>query len=313
MIFRTTALAASLVLGAMSANAQVADSPEVYEQLKTLGFEMSREMVGGTQKLYGAMHAQASMDGLVITANQSYGDHERNVLDVYAPEGAEGLPVFIFAHGGGFVRGDKKAIANISRWAALNGMIGIGFNYRFAPEATWPSGAEDVAGVLAWIQDNIAELGGDPTKIITAGNSAGSMHIADYVFREEHHIENDGVIGAVLISPPTTDLNNREIDPTRDAKYYGTDSDRAAQSVVNFVEGREIPTMVIYAENEPDDIIDQTRRLIEAITKRDGRLPIVNGVPGHSHISIVGHIGTSDTSVGPDILEFVKLQALKAE
>ena len=138
------------------------------------------------------------------------------------------------------------------------------------------------------------------------------MHIADYVFREELQIENDGVIGAILISPPTVDLENREIDPTRDAVYYA-EGNRAEQSVVNAVDGRAVPVLVAYAQNEPDVILDQTHRLINALAARDGRLPLIVGAAGHSHISIVGHIGTADETLGPDMLEFIKLQALLAD
>jgi len=43
-------LAASLIAAAQAAPAQVADFPEIYEQLTALGPNLSREMVGGTQK-----------------------------------------------------------------------------------------------------------------------------------------------------------------------------------------------------------------------------------------------------------------------
>jgi len=33
---------------------------------------------------------------------------------------------------------------------------GVNVNYRLAPQAMWPAGAEDVAGVVQWVSDNIA-------------------------------------------------------------------------------------------------------------------------------------------------------------
>jgi acetyl esterase len=180
-------------------------------------------------------------------------------------------------------------------------------NYRFAPENTWPSGAEDIAGVLAWIKSNGAAMGGDPTKIIIAGNSAGAMHAADYAFHEELQLADDGVIGAILISTPTVDLEAREVDPKRDALYYGADGDRAAQSVVNALDGRKLPVLVAYAQNEPAVIIDQVRLLIAGLAARDGRLPLISAAAGHNHISIVEHIGTADETLAPDMLEFIQL------
>jgi pimeloyl-ACP methyl ester carboxylesterase len=290
--------------------AQMSQTPEIAKALPGLGYEMSREMVGGTFKLYGPLHAGSSDDGLSVIRDLAYGPHERNVLDVYAPQGAAGVPVMVFVHGGGFVRGDKKDVTHIGRWFAQNGVAAINVNYRFAPQSTWPSGAQDLGLVLDWIKANAGAHGIDPAKIVLAGNSAGSMHVADYVFREELQRDGDGVIGAILISTPTVDLENRPVDPKRDALYYGTDGDRAAQSVVNAVEGRKIPLMLAYAEHEPQVIMDQVRRLAVALTERDGRLPLLKGVQGHNHISVVQHIGTADQSLAPDMLGFINNLAM---
>ena len=305
-----TALAAALSaivlsLGADPAAAQLANTPDIAAKLPALGYEMSREMVGGTMKLYKPLHAADDGAGVAVSS-AAYGAHERQVLDVYAPaSGANGAPVVLFAHGGGFVRGDKKAVANIGRYLARHGIVAATLNYRFAPEAQWPAGGEDMALALVWLKANVAALGGDPARMIVAGNSAGSMHAADYAFREELQNADDGVIGAILISPPTADLTARPVDPKRDALYYGTDGDRAAQSVVNAVEGRALPVLVAYAEHEPAVIIDQTRLMIAALTRRDGRLPLIASAPGHNHISVVEHIGTADETLGPDLVEFV--------
>lgn len=300
-----------LFLGPMSAIAQVSNTPEIAVKLQGMGTELSREFVGGTMALYGPIHAAATDEGLTFSGDVAYGPHERHRLDVRAPQNAQGLPVMVFVHGGGFVRGDKTDIANISRWFAQHGVVAVTMNYRFAPEATWPAGAEDVAAVLGWIQMNIADLGGDPGKVVIAGNSASAMHVADYSFREELQLEQDGVVGSILISPPTTDLENRSIDPNRDAKYYGVDGDRAEQSVVNALAGREIPVLVVYAEFEPTVISDQTRRMIMALAERDGRLPLVTAAAGHNHISIVSHIGSADETLAPDMLEFISLVAME--
>lgn len=305
---------AGLMMSGMAATAQVANTPEIAAKLKTLGWELSREMVGGTMQAYGPIHAAASSAGLSITKDAVYGPHERHRLDVYAPDGANGLPVMVFVHGGGFVRGDKAGGgANIGRWFAKHDVVAVTINYRFAPKAQWPSGAEDLAASLAWIKENITDLGGDPSRIIVAGNSAGSMHVADYVFREDLQIADDGVVGAILLSTPTVDLNNRDVDPKRDALYYGIEADRSEQSVVNFVDGRKIPVLVGYAEHEPKVISDQLRRLIDALRKRDGQLPMITAAAGHNHISLVMHIGSADETLAPDMLEFISSVTMDAE
>ena len=85
-------------------------------------------------------------------------------------------------------------------------MIGITVNYRLPPEHTWPSGAEDIASIVRWIQENVAALGGDTDNVFIMGYSAGAGHAASYVFFEEFQVENDGIAGAILVSGPTYDL-----------------------------------------------------------------------------------------------------------
>jgi acetyl esterase len=302
-------------IGLLSTNAavaQISNTPDIARSIIKLGPNLSRAMVGGTMKLYRPLHAKQNSTGFKLTADQSYGPHERNKLDVYRPANANGAePILIFAHGGGFVRGDKKGTTNIGRYFSQRGIVTILINYRFAPKNKWPSGAQDIAMAVKWIRENPKIHGGDRNKIFVAGNSAGAMHAADYTFHEDLQIKNDGVIGAILISPPTVDLTTRPVDPKRDALYYGVTGNRAKQSVINALAGRKIPLLIAYAEYEPAIISDQNRRLISALAKRDKRLPLVVSAPGHNHISIVHHIGTADETLGPPILKFIKVQSME--
>lgn len=299
-------LAAALGLTASMAQAQIANTPEIAAALPGLGVELTREMVGATMQLYAPLHAAETNDGLTVTADQAYGDHERQRLDVYAPDGAAGLPVLLFVHGGGFVRGDKAGAANIGRWFAHHGVVAVTMNYRYAPESTYPMGAEDVAGALAWIRENIAAAGGDPARIVIAGNSAGSVHVGHYAFHEALQAENDGVVGAILISMPSANVADHDLDPQRDLLYFGETGDRAAQSMLNALDGRTMPVMVAWAQHEPALIAAQTRQLVEGLIARDGALPVTATAMGHNHISVVEHIGTADETLAPDMLEFVQ-------
>ena len=51
---------------------------------------------------------------------------------------------------------------------------------------------------------------------------------------------------------------------------------------------------------------NQNLQLINAIYKRDKKLPTIKQVQGHSHISIMMHINTKDELLGLDLLEFIK-------
>ncbi|SHU95291.1 esterase/lipase [Mycobacteroides abscessus subsp. abscessus] len=87
---------------------------------------------------------------------------------------ADGLPVFVFAHGGGFVFCDLDSHDGLCRsFANSIPAVVVSVDYRLAPEHQWPAAAEDVYAVTQWAAGHAAELGGDPTKIIVGGDSAG--------------------------------------------------------------------------------------------------------------------------------------------
>jgi triacylglycerol lipase len=61
-------------------------------------------------------------------------------------------------------------------WLTQQGIIGINSNYRLAPKNPWPSANEDLAAVLRWVQENVAQYGGDPDRVVLWGHSAGARH-----------------------------------------------------------------------------------------------------------------------------------------
>lgn len=90
-----------------------------------------------------------------------------------APSGAL-APIVVFAHGGGFVFCDLDTHDDLCRSLANGiGAVVVSVDYRLAPEARWPAAAEDVYAVLCWVARRGDELGGDATKLVVAGDSAG--------------------------------------------------------------------------------------------------------------------------------------------
>jgi len=70
-----------------------------------------------------------------LTSNIPYANpaHERQVLDVYAPEDAQNLPVIFWIHGGGWQTGDKTDVQIKPRVFAGRGFVFVSTNYRLLP------------------------------------------------------------------------------------------------------------------------------------------------------------------------------------
>ncbi|OBF30853.1 lipase [Mycobacterium sp. ACS1612] len=84
------------------------------------------------------------------------------------------LPIVVFYHGGGWAVGDLDSYDAIARTHAYaTEAIVVSVDYRLAPEHPFPAGLRDAWAALQWVGEHAAELGGDPTRIAVAGDSAG--------------------------------------------------------------------------------------------------------------------------------------------
>lgn len=105
-----------------------------------------------------------------------YGDLTDIPARIYWPpvEQHDNLPVLVYYHGGGWAIGDLDTHDHVARAHAVGAeAIVVSVDYRLAPEHPFPAGVEDAWAALRWVGDHAAELGGDPTRIAVAGDSAG--------------------------------------------------------------------------------------------------------------------------------------------
>lgn len=100
---------------------------------------------------------------------------KHHLLDVYRPAKQEGkLPVVLYIHGGGF-----RILSKDSHWGmglafAERGYVVFLANYRLAPKNRYPAAVEDVAAALQWVAKHAHEYGGDASRLVLAGESAGA-------------------------------------------------------------------------------------------------------------------------------------------
>jgi acetyl esterase/lipase len=83
-------------------------------------------------------------------------------------------PVLLQVPGGAWVIGRKTGQAYpLLCHLAERGWVCVAINYRVSPRSDWPAHMVDVKRAIAWIRDNIARYGGDPSFIAITGGSAG--------------------------------------------------------------------------------------------------------------------------------------------
>lgn len=152
-------------------------------------------------------------DGVELVPDLRYaeGGGTRHLLDVWRPAGeVKGAPVLLQIHGGAWFLGSKRTQGRplLTRMARA-GWVCVAINYRLSPRVRFPAHLVDCKLALKWIREHIAEYGGDPSRVVVTGGSAGG-HLAalmavtqnDPRFQPGFEAADTGVLGAASIYGP---------------------------------------------------------------------------------------------------------------
>ena len=127
----------------------------------------------------GRLHplARPERHNVEVLRDRAYLDSGRveHHLDVYRPTNGGGpWPVVLYVHGGGFRILSKETHWIMALAFARRGMLVVNINYRLAPAHPFPAAVEDACAAYRWVIENAASLGGDPSRLLLAGESAGA-------------------------------------------------------------------------------------------------------------------------------------------
>ena len=188
--------------------------------IKSRNSQEQSEMPEGS----GSAGRPASLPSNVgIVRDVSYGSDEDQRFDAYIPAGVKDAPVIVMVHGGAWSLGDKAAKAvvenKVARWVP-KGFILISANYRLLPKTDPLEQARDIARAVAAAQDKAASWGGDRSKFILMGHSAGA-HLVSL-------LASAPALSSQLVSTPwlgTVALDSAALDivkimETKHARFY---------------------------------------------------------------------------------------------
>ncbi len=220
----------------------------------------------------------------------TFGDDYYQKLDIYLPDKTalstqhDTVPVILFCHGGGWNFGYKEWNGFMAPALIDLPAIFVSVSYRLAPEHKFPAPLEDVLSGLAWVYNNIADHGGDPTRIFMGGWSAGGTLAALAAVRRDLYsdfgLPDDVIKGCVATSTPfdhrvdnpppgsTTERLQRQLF-TRPEHVVET-------SAMAYLEGLNTPFFISHGENDFPHVMATSKLMYKALTAQ--------GTPAKYHI-----------------------------
>jgi arylformamidase len=248
---------------------------------------------------------------------------ERQVLDVYAPEGAKNLPVVFWIHGGGWQAGDKSMVAVKPKAFMAAGFVFVSISYRLLPNVDMGALTKDVADALGWVHKNIATYGGDPNRLLVMGHSAGGQ-LAALMCTDDRYAKAEGfalsvIKGCVPVDADTFDIPAIiEVAETRAKAHhlplptnghrqkFGDDpaKHRDFSAVTHVARDKGIPPFLILHIAGNPDTTAQARHFADVLGAAGIRVKVVAGRET-THESLNDNLGAPNDPVSKELFAFV--------
>jgi len=180
------------------------------------------------------------------------GDEDCLQLNLWTPATATpSLPVLVFIHGGGQQQGSASEmqagtqIYNGRNMAARGPAVVVTLQYRLGPlgylvhpglepenasHSSGNYGVMDQIQALKWVHDNIAAFGGDPTRVMVFGQSAGGVNVGNLLTSAlaQGLFQRAGIESAEPLLSPYADAKTKGIDFVNGLAATGTDVEKIA-------------------------------------------------------------------------------------
>jgi acetyl esterase/lipase len=185
--------------------------------------------------------------------------HERNRLDLYLPEKANGaLPLVVWIHGGGWTRGDKFPCPLV--WLVPKGYAVASINYRFLEHGSPPAQIEDSKAAIRWLRAHAKKYGIDPTRVGVAGASAGGYLVALLgTAGDAKELEGKGG------NPDQSSRVQAVVDLFGPTRIRNGDADR--DNVLKYVRKDNPPFLIVHGDADKTVPLLASERLNEALKK----------------------------------------------
>ncbi len=237
--------------------------------------------------------AQGQIAGVQAHRDLVYveGGHERNKLDLFLPEKAEGpLPLIIWVHGGGWQNGSKDGCPPLRAGYVAQGYAVASINYRLSGHAVFPAQIDDCKAAIRWLRAHAKEYSLDPQRFGVWGSSAGG-HLVALIgtsgdvkeFDVGANLDQSSRVQAVCDYYGPTDFTvfvttpgyeSHATDASPEAKLIGgavmQNKDKAARvNPITYVSKGDPAFLIVHGDKDPTVPINQSQLLFDALKQSE--------------------------------------------
>ncbi len=120
----------------------------------------------------------AEVARLMPPITRRYGPGDKQFIDIFAPGGAHGAPVFIMIHGGAWRMAMREAFHGPAPAIVSAGCVFAVLGFQCLPDISLPDMAGQIRAALVWIGREIGAFGGDGRNLRLIGHSSGAHLVA---------------------------------------------------------------------------------------------------------------------------------------
>jgi arylformamidase len=264
-------------------------------------------LIGQILKRY-ASRSEETRARLGAPKRFAYGPTAIEALDLF-PANKPNAPIFVFIHGGAWLRGDAKDYAYPAELFVNAGVNFIALDFIAVGAANGDLGvmADQVRRGIAWAYKNAASYGGDASRFYIGGHSSGG-HLCGVAlvtdWQKDFGLPADMVKGGLCMS------GLYDMKPVRLSKRSSyvkfTDDMEQAMSSQRQIDRLRAPVVVTYGTYETPEFQRQNRDFAAAV-KAAGKSVELIEAPNYDHFEMCESLGNP---YGPNGRAALKLMGL---
>lgn len=238
-----------------------------------------------------------------------YGEHAKQTLDVFlSPQ--DRAPVLLFIHGGYWRSLDKSDQSFLAASFVADGAMVVIPNYALCPEVTIETIALQLVDAVRWTVRNAALYGGDASRLVVAGHSAGG-HLAAMLLS----CDWAGVgLPAQAVSAAMAISGLFDLAPVAQTPFLQADLRLTPESVQRLSPVRfpppAGPLYTLVGADESEEFRRQNRLLYKAWG--ESVVPVCEEVAGTNHFTVLHELADPASRMHRLALELLQLRGARA-